>query len=216
MNSDKNHLQNKVTDFFKYLRIRHPLLYLLKDNTSRSELDISNQQKESAVIKIPRQQGQNEVRPLDNSSIERERKEAERSATQRFEDHFKGLKLLEEQRVDAKRKPNNFLKYPQSYCITFVINVVAFFAFSFSIFSQRYKTQYFLSNLVQQQFSSPAFYDTTLGFQSFNGIRNFADFKKYMTVTLPQTSIQDSAKRQEWLKHGWVVLGGGDFRVIHC
>jgi hypothetical protein len=37
LNKDKNHLQNKVTDFFKYLRVRHPLLYLLEDNKERSE-----------------------------------------------------------------------------------------------------------------------------------------------------------------------------------
>jgi hypothetical protein len=70
--------------------------------------------------------------------------------------------------------------------------------------------------VIQQQFNQLEFYNSTIGFQRYDKIRDFGDFKQYMTVTLPQTAILDSARRQEWLKFGWVVLGAGEIRVIHC
>lgn len=68
---------------------------------------------------------------------------------------YKGLKTLEKDVKAQPKRKTDYLKNPASWCFTFAVNLVAFFAFSFEIFSQPYTQHYFASQFLQSQFNSP-------------------------------------------------------------
>ena len=195
LNSDEHHTAHTVSDYFEHLKMRHPSLFLLKDELEKPEIR-ATVQRESAAIKAPRGRGANPQSALIMSQDNRASKEAElqRRNVEHFNKAFPGQEKYHlDTRKSEKRVSTSFL--PDTYFLTFLANALLIISVMVFFFQTRdIKEEFFIRTTVNNFFEraytrevlGPSSTETTK-LQPFSTVSSTDAFRAFITETLPVT-----------------------------